>query len=314
MCPPATLADGPLAEVVAVTRGHLLYQEQHVHAIARVTGWTLAAADTVRRRLAKDLHGERGTLLQQFVEAAVARGVSDSDARLLHGAIRRSVPVAYAKAHAVHLATQAWWAASLRHHHHAHWLWAQLQDGQASADHLLACVADAQRRGVEVLGPDVNAGGLDDRVEDATVRLGLRWIGPLPSGAAEAIVLQRSRSPFVSMADLFDRLPEPLISVHIADTLACAGALDGLNRTDDDLLSARQRAVREARAEAAARSGEPAGPTHPWSTERLVTEEMRALRGLTVAGFALVADQRRRPPLRDWPSQRADPPTREARR
>ena len=88
-------------------------------------------------------------------------------------------------------------------------------------------VRDAQRRGVEVLPPDVNASGAKCVVgPDGAVRVGLAYLSSVSDEDAEAIVAERERGgAFRAVADLAGRLP---LSRDELATLVESGACDSL--------------------------------------------------------------------------------------
>jgi len=97
-------------------------------------------------------------------------------------------------------------------------------------------VHEAQRRGVEILPPDVNASEVDCRVEttgavagssgNPPLRIGLGYVAELPGVDAEAIVAERCRGgAYGSISDLAGRSGAGAASLQ---RLAWAGACDSL--------------------------------------------------------------------------------------
>ncbi len=91
-------------------------------------------------------------------------------------------------------------------------------------------VADARRHGVEVRPVDVRASGWDCTLErgdqgEPAVRLGLRMVSGLTRTAAERIVAERVRAPYIGVEELARRAR---LGRRDLDALAAAGALAGL--------------------------------------------------------------------------------------
>ena len=287
---PATPPVAFATDVLATSYGLILFQEQVIHLIARATGCSLHEANDLRRALGKGMRMPPGRERQAFVNRALAHGTSDGDARRLYSALEEACGHAFVKAHAVNMAIITARTAWIRNHFPLQWAWASLE-GEEEGTRAGALLVDAQRRGVDLRGPDVNHSLMSDAFEGDALRLGLRWLRALATPAAEAIVAQRRQGPFSSIDDLVSRLPRAHATVANLDVLACAGALDELVEAEPDPLLRRTRAANEARGHAAARQGKrPSRPVGPgcWTLERLLSEEQRAMGGLTVSGWRLV--------------------------
>ena len=88
------------------------------------------------------------------------------------------------------LAYQSAW---LRHHYPAEFLCALLNAQPMGFYPPASLVRDAQRRGVEVLPPDVNLSAAKCAVEDGVVRIGLEYVDSVGEDDAEALVEERGR-------------------------------------------------------------------------------------------------------------------------
>jgi len=82
-------------------------------------------------------------------------------------------------------------------------------------------VRDAQRRGVEVLPPDVNRSEAKCSLEDGAVRVGLGYVQSV--GEADAETLEAGQ-PYVDLGDLARR---PAVKKDALESLVAAGACDG---------------------------------------------------------------------------------------
>ena len=113
-------------------------------------------------------------------------------------------------------------------------------------------VAEACRRGVRVLGPDVNATEASYTLEalpdgSRAIRTGLRAIRHLGETAARAIVQEcRQHGPFRSLPELCRRIPLPH---DVLEELIRAGAFNSLHRNRRALLWHLPAVLRAARRE-----------------------------------------------------------------
>jgi len=81
-------------------------------------------------------------------------------------------------------------------------------------------INEAKRRGIRVLGPDVNHSQAEFTVEDDTIRVGLKQIREMPKALAERAVEEQ---PYEDLPDFMRRIKP---SGNVAQNLACCGALD----------------------------------------------------------------------------------------
>ena len=95
-------------------------------------------------------------------------------------------------------------------------------------------VRDAQRRGVEVLPPDVQRSGAKCRLEGDTVRVGLAYVRGLGEEPAKALVAERERrGPFAGIRDLAQRAP---VDRPALEALVAGGACDSFGWPRRQLL------------------------------------------------------------------------------
>ena len=155
--------------------------------------------------------GARGATASASSRARCANGVDDETADRVYDKLVGFSGFGFPKSHAAAFALLAYQSAWLRHHYPAEFLCALLNAQPMGFYPPASLVRDAQRRGVEVLPPDVNASdarsaSLDG---DGAVRVGL-GVRPLASARteAEAVVAERERGgPFAGVRDLAQRAP-----------------------------------------------------------------------------------------------------------
>lgn len=100
-----------VAEIVAGTRGILLYQEQLIELAHRLGGLSLARADDFRRAMAKKKADAMRDLLEEFVRGAMANGLTEAQARDLADKLQKYSGYAFNRSHSVAYAKLATWTA-----------------------------------------------------------------------------------------------------------------------------------------------------------------------------------------------------------
>ncbi|MGK5173649.1 DNA polymerase III subunit alpha [Geodermatophilus sp. CPCC 205761] len=154
-----------LAFALEETAGVVVFHEQVLQIVSRMTGCTLAEADEVRRALGeKDAHPEVRTW---FVPRALAAGYPPEVAEQVWEVLVAFGSFGFCKAHAAAFALPTYQSAWLKAHHPAAFLSGVLTHDPGMYPKRLI-LDDARNFGVRVLGLDVNASTGVYRVERLT--------------------------------------------------------------------------------------------------------------------------------------------------
>ncbi len=172
-----------LAFALEETAGVVVFHEQVLQVVSRMTGCTLAEADEVRRALGeKDAHPEvRAWFMPRVLDAGYPEAVAEQVWQVLvaFGSF------GFCKAHAAAFALPTYQSAWLKTHHTAAFLAGVLTHDPGMYPKRLI-LDDARNFGIRVLGLDVNASGATYRVERCTVESGDREEGcdETPAGSS----------------------------------------------------------------------------------------------------------------------------------
>jgi error-prone DNA polymerase len=199
---------------------------------------------------------------RRFVEGAVERGVSEEVAESVYAQIQGFSGFGFPKSHSAAFGLLAYQSTWLRVHYGPELLCALLNEQPMGFYPPDALVHDAQRRGLEVLPPDVNASGVDCRVEtvgaapgsegEPPVRVGLGYVAEVSEDDAKAVVAERERGgDYRSVADLAARSGASRAALV---RLAWAGACDRIAHQGDEPLIGDERRPALWEAGAAARA------------------------------------------------------------
>jgi error-prone DNA polymerase len=138
----------------------------------------------------------------------------------------------FPKSHSAAFALLAYQSAWLRHHYPAEFLCALLNAQPMGFYPPASLVRDGQRRGVEVLPPDVNLSGAKCENQNGAVRIGLGYVRSVGETEAEAVAARR---PYADVADLARRAP---VGRTALDALVVSGACDRFGERRDLLWRA----------------------------------------------------------------------------
>ena len=230
-----------LEPILSDTLGAIVFQDQVIQVAMALAGFTAGEAEGLRRAMSRKRSDEAmAAYAVRFVEGAVGQGVDRVVAERVFEQVRGFSGFGFPKSHAAAFGLLAYQSTWLRVHRGPEFLCALLNEQPMGFYPPDALVHEAQRRGIELLKPDVNQSEVDCTVgEDLAVQVGLGYVNGLRSGDAQAIVDDRKRSGrFSSLAELASRSG---IRDDALARLAWAGACESI---EPDSEGARREARR----------------------------------------------------------------------
>ena len=227
---PVSYPHPDLEGVLKRTYGVVVYQEQVIAIATAVAGFTPGESDRLRRVMSHARSPrEMDAIGQLFCERAMARGMSAEAAEDIFRCLQGYASYGFPEAHAVAFGVTAYRTAYLAEHRPAAYF-AGLLDNQPMGFYpVRTLVTELRRRGVRVLGPDVNESCRDwsAAATPGCLRAPLQAVAGVGVELGAAIVAERERGgPFASLLDLCRRVPA--IPRDAAQALILAGACDGL--------------------------------------------------------------------------------------
>ncbi|MET7489372.1 DNA polymerase III subunit alpha [Streptomyces sp. NPDC005538] len=220
-----------LEPIVAETHGQVVYHEQVIKIIAKITQCDLGLADEARRALSDP--DRTGRVRAWFTDAARRNGYDRHTATTTWEILAAFGSYGFCKGHALALAVPAYQSAWTKAHHPAAFAAGLLtHDPGMYPRRVLA--AEARRRGVPLLAPDIehsqHTSIVEQHHETWGVRLGLSLIKGITTAETDRIISAR---PYRSLDDFWQRARP---SLPLADRLARIGALDQLGPRREILL------------------------------------------------------------------------------
>jgi error-prone DNA polymerase len=226
-----------LREALAETLGVILYQDQVLQVCQALAGFTAGQAEALRRAMSRRRSRElMGEFWEEFKAGAVARGVPEATAAHVFTQVIAFSEFGFPKSHAAAFGLLAYQSAWLRHYHPAEYYCALFNNQPMGFYSLDALGRDAQRNGIEIRLPDVNASDVWCTVGERWVRVGLGFLRDWSEETATAAVVERERhGPFTSVGDFVRRAP-PRLKRHAIEHLVWVGGCDGFGLTRRELL------------------------------------------------------------------------------
>jgi error-prone DNA polymerase len=221
-----------LEPVLRDTLGTIIFQDQVIEVAMAFAGFSPGEAEGLRRAMSRKRSAAAiEAYHQRFLDGAIAtHGVDEETAERVYTMIVGFSGFGFPKAHGAAFGLLAYQSTWLRVHHAPEFLCALLNEqpmGFYAPDTL---AHEAQRKGIELAPPDVNASEVECTVETlgppARVRIGLGYVLGVRRDEVEALVATRRKGgPFRSLADLASRAGSGRPSL---EKLAWAGACDAL--------------------------------------------------------------------------------------
>jgi error-prone DNA polymerase len=198
-----------LAEPLKDTLGVVVFQDQVLEVAMALSRFSVGEAEGLRRAMSrKRSEAALEAYRKRFVEGAAANGVEERLANEIYDKLVGFSGFGFPKSHAAAFGLLAYQSQWLRCHYPAEFLAALLNAQPMGFYPPATLVRDAQRRGVEVLPPDVNLSEAKCAVQDGKVRIGIEYVTSIGEDDAKALVEERGRNgPFRSVRELAQRAP-----------------------------------------------------------------------------------------------------------
>jgi error-prone DNA polymerase len=224
-----------LAEPLRETLGAIIFQEQVLEVAIALAGFSVGEAEGLRRAMSRKRSLDAmEAYRRRFLEGALANGADLETAELVFSKLAGFASFGFPKSHAAAFALLAYQSAWLRHHYPEEFLCSLLNAQPMGFYPPASLVRDAQRRGVEVLPPDVNRSAAKCRLQGGAVRVGLGYVKGVGETPAVALVEEREAGgPFGSVAELARRAP---LDRPGLEALVASGACDSFGWPRRQLL------------------------------------------------------------------------------
>ncbi|MGN0550541.1 MAG: DNA polymerase III subunit alpha [Acutalibacteraceae bacterium] len=238
-----------LKEILDVTYGCIVYQEQVMQIFRTLAGYSLGRADIVRRAMSKKkkdvMEYERNIFINGLVsedgavevEGCIRRGVDESTAVSIFKDMESFASYAFNKSHAAAYANISYKTAWMKCHYPKEYMAALLTSVLDNTNKLSAYTAECKRLGIEVLPPDVNVSTNGFTVSGGDIRFGLMAIKNLGKAFIDEIVKERKNGQFTSFYNFCKRMHGKGMNSRAVESLIKCGALDGLNANRRQMLA-----------------------------------------------------------------------------
>ena len=220
-----------LEPVLKSTYGIIVYQEQVMLVAQILAGYSLGAADMLRRAMGKKKPEEMAQQRTIFLEGAAKRGADTQVAERLFDLMEKFAEYGFNKSHSAAYALVAYHTAWLKAYYPAEFMAATMSSELSDTDKVRVFIEDCLANGLAILPPDINRSlHRFEPVSETEIRYGLGAIKGTGEAAIGAIVAEReANGPFRSLFDLVRRVDKRYLNRRVLEALVKAGAFDALS-------------------------------------------------------------------------------------
>ena len=237
-----------LRDILEVTNGCMVYQEQVMQIFRSLAGYSYGRADIVRRAMSKKKHDVMEKERQNFIygmvredgtvecEGCVKRGIPAEVANDIFDDMSSFASYAFNKSHAAAYAYVSYQTAYLKCHYPCEFMAALLSSVLDNSAKVSEYTNECNNLGIKVLPPHVNESLEGFTVSDGNIRFGLLAIKNLGRNFIKNIIAERRLGKFTSFYDFCSRMHGADFNKRAVESLIRCGALDGLGANRRQML------------------------------------------------------------------------------
>jgi DNA polymerase-3 subunit alpha len=227
-----TYPHADLEDILSGTYGIMVYQEQVMQMAVRISGYSMAEADTLRHAMGKKIRAKLMVHREKFIEGCVANGYPSRLGEDLFELMEPFADYGFNASHACAYGYVAYQTAYLKAHHPVEYMSAILTSVRDDKDRKPFYLNACRLMGLEVLPPDVNESEQDFAPVasgEPKIRYGLSAVRNVGAGAVQQVIrARRAKGAFTGYADFCRKVEPSVLTKKVLESLIYAGAFDSL--------------------------------------------------------------------------------------
>ena len=238
-----------LKNILDVTYGCIVYQEQVMEIVKQLAGYTMGRADYVRKIMSKkkkaEMSKEKEVFLtgvtedgKQVADGVLKRGISKESAEDLWRRMSEFAKYAFNKSHAAAYSVLSYQTAYLKRYYPLQYMTAIMNNRIGKPDDIMKYLIHIKELGFKVLQPDINKSVARFKTENGSVRFGMAGIKNVGENAVEEIIKERKvNGDFKSFDDFVMRCGGSIVNRRMLESMIKGGVFDGFGKTRACLMS-----------------------------------------------------------------------------
>lgn len=222
----------PLLEpILKSTYGIMIYQEQVMKTAQVMGGYTLGAADLLRRAMGKKIKEEMERHRSIFAAGAEKNGIDNHTANQVFDLMEKFAGYGFNRSHAAAYALISYQTAFLKANYRREFYIASMNMDLVNTDKISVFVQDATSSGINILPPDINKSEtLFSGENENDIRYSLSSLKGCGVAVMQNIVDERNKNgEFKDIFDFFKRTKKLSISQRQIEILVFSGAFDSIH-------------------------------------------------------------------------------------
>ncbi|NLE25738.1 MAG: DNA polymerase III subunit alpha, partial [Clostridiaceae bacterium] len=228
-----------LEQILNVTYGCMVYQEQVMQICRELAGYSLGRSDLVRRAMSKKkkevMDAERQNFIygnldengKVLIPGAIRNGVSEYAANVIFDEMMDFASYAFNKSHAAAYAYVGYQTAWLKYYYPIEFMAALINSFMGSLGKVSQYVMECRKMGIKVLPPEINESESSFSVKNGAIRFGLFAVKNVGVNIVQNIIADRNKNgPFKSFVDFCERLEGKELNKKTVESLIKCGAFD----------------------------------------------------------------------------------------
>ncbi|HAP67102.1 MAG TPA: DNA polymerase III subunit alpha [Nitrospinae bacterium] len=232
-----------LDEILKETYGVILYQEQVMKIASALGGFSMGAADSLRRAMGKKKPEEMAQQREKFIKGSVANKIAENKAEKIFDLMEHFAGYGFNKSHSAAYAMIAYQTAYLKAHYPLEFMASLLTSEMGNTDKVILYIAECKDMGILVLPPDINESFKDFTVVydapqknksqitvEGGIRFGLAAVKNVGVNAVESILKEREKKGrFDSLSDFCENIELRVVNRKVIESLIKCGAFDSVD-------------------------------------------------------------------------------------
>ncbi len=217
-----------LTDLLKPTYGIMVYQEQIMQAAQIMAGYSLGAADMLRRAMGKKKVAEMERHNKIFVEGATKKGVPTEQAEEIFEIMSKFASYGFNRSHSAAYTVLSVQTAWLKANYPAEFMAAVLTHNKNDITKLNFFLRECKRMNIAVLPPDVNESNINFTVNNkGAIRFGLSALKNMGLSSGEDIIMERkTNGPYTSIFDMTSRINLKSVNKKALEALVMSGGMD----------------------------------------------------------------------------------------
>ncbi|MEQ9115631.1 MAG: DNA polymerase III subunit alpha [Rickettsiales bacterium] len=221
-----------LKNTLLETFGVIIYQEQVMEIARLLSGYTLGAADLLRRAMGKKIKSEMDAQREMFVKGAVENKVKESEAKSIFDLVAKFAGYGFNKSHATAYGLISYQTAYIKANYPVEMMVALLNNDIDDTDKINVFIDEAKEMGIEILAPDVNSSTAEfsvsyDENGKGKIIYGLGGLKNVGLAAMKELVEERNQDgKYADLWEFIRRSSSKVVNKRQLESIIKSGALD----------------------------------------------------------------------------------------